>query len=417
VSIGTPSTTRSAATVPSGTAALRAQGNVRFGGLERLGNTLDSFVPFTQAISEDFFSQFMVLDGLGLWMARIWNSITRGRTPYKPEDDPTWNSNLNEAQQLGKIANGTLKGLNWGYFLEEAGREFLIGPGVFSTFATTYGLYRAFMNPAIRLSMPALTQLTDTLGQHIQAQHGHKALTPAQFKASTLNMLNGAIPDGALKSTIAQPLQDWTQAWGQYLDTAHQYQTTVSRQQHLAWSAKHWWNTRPINENNPRPPAKALAQLIQAEQQLESTAEQLRKAVVAFNHAQPNTPYDALHKLPLNLIDRNSNSGQLKTLAQNMDIDQFLNWTFGWRHVPKTLMQQANPKTPARQAVAKLLGQLTRSKFLGAMGGLIIVGVYTLMLTANFQSSKAYPGNKSRRADDLTSGGSPPNRPQKVGTP
>jgi hypothetical protein len=101
-------------------------------------------------------------------------------------------------------------------------------------------------------------------------------------------------------------------------------------------------------------------------------------------------------------MKRDAQKRRLTATTTPMDIDQFLNWTHNWRHVPKTLMKEAQPNRPGAEQVARLLGRLTRSKMLGAIGGLLVVAVYTLLLTKSFQSSKAYPGNRSRRASDIS---------------
>jgi hypothetical protein len=127
--------------------------------LNKLGSSLDTFAPFTQAITEDLFWQWMAVDVIALWMPRIYNSLVRGRNPYKATDDPSFNDSLNEGQQMTKLATGTFKGLNWRYFGEEASREFLIGPGMLGMMSVMYGLYRTVLNPAIRMPTRMLTVL------------------------------------------------------------------------------------------------------------------------------------------------------------------------------------------------------------------------------------------------------------------
>ena len=381
---------------------------VRYGGLpavslEKLGSNLDAFVPFTQAITEDFFAQFMVLDVLGLWVPRIWNSLARGREKYEADNDPTWHPGLNEFQQTGKIMGGWLKGLNWGYFLEEAGREFLIGPGVFSIFASTYGAYRATLNQAIRLPMPALTQLTDTLGQHIHDTAQGKPLDAAGFKAKTLGMLNTLIPDGPMRQAAQKPYQQWLAAWSDYLDTAHQYQQQHTQAQHVKGSFDHWWQTRPFRKPVDSAADTPLAKLIAAENRLKTAGQTLKDGVLNHTLNQADRAFDQMQTLDVRLKKRDVQKRSLKAVTAPMDIEQFLTWTHDWRHVPKTLMKEAQPTKAGAEQVARLLGRLTRTKMLGAVGGLLIVAVYTLLLTRSFQSSKAYPGNRSRRASDLNS--------------
>jgi hypothetical protein len=400
----------SSSTSVTGTTIQPAPTAVRYGGvpgvrLEKLGSTLDAFVPFTQAITEDFFAQFMVLDVLGLWVPRIWNSLARGRDKYEAENDPTWHPGLNEFQQTGKIMGGWLKGLNWGYFLEEAGREFLIGPGVFSIFASTYGAYRATLNQAIRLPMPALTQLTDTLGQHIRdtakSAPKNQSMDAVAFKAKTLGMLNNLIADGPARQAAQKPYQQWLAAWGHYLETAHQYQQQRTQGQHVKASVKHWWQTRPFKAKPPGNDAP-LGGLIAAEKRLQTAGEALKEGLLSYTLKQADQAFDQMHTVPVRLMKRDAQKRRLTATTTPMDIDQFLNWTHNWRHVPKTLMKEAQPNRPGAEQVARLLGRLTRSKMLGAIGGLLVVAVYTLLLTKSFQSSKAYPGNRSRRASDIS---------------
>jgi hypothetical protein len=377
--------------------------NTRFGAampaipLHKLGSSLDAFVPFTQAITEDLFWQWMAVDVIALWMPRIYNSLVRGRDPYNAAEDPKFNNSLNEAQQMGKLAVGTVKGLNWRYFSEEASREFLIGPGMLGMMSVMYGLYRTILNPAIRMPITVLTQLTDSFGQYAATASQSRSVEQ-QLPAFLTHMLSA---DADLQKAIKAPLQAWSQQWTHAMVTASRYRQQYHPGQRFLHAVQHWLDTRPFRAQRNALPTNALRPLVHADQQLKLAETALKQAVKHYNLSmKPDLHYTHTNQLPVRLQQRVDKG--LQSMVQPMDMDKLFALLNQWRNVPMATMHKLQAKPGAvAPAVSHVLAMLTRQKMLAVMVATLVTGLYLRGLTFIFQNNKDYPGNRGRHGQDL----------------
>jgi hypothetical protein len=469
-----------------------SQGNantVKFGrfGLERLGNSLDAFVPFTQAFTEDFFWQFVTLDIFALWMPRIYNSLTRGRQTYydlkrqaeqdsatstaqsanqsnNPSKNATNGENSgakspaaksstvpaqpNEFKEMASIATATVKGLNWGYFAEEAGREFLVGPGFFTLFGVVNSLYKLGLNQSIRLPLTALTRFSDAFGQALANEPAATTpMTAEKLATIAANSLEHSWKDSPHFQALKPQFMQWKQNWQQYLLAMHTYEQKVPRTQRWANGVSHWWQTRPFQPDGKKPTQSAWHQAVtHAENQLDKSAEKLKRAVVHYNHQQTGLNYKQLHHVPLNVpvrmskvrVDTNpvnastaklqhktaQKTAQLIEQQMPLYISEWLDQAKQWHQFPLDIMQGVakqsaagvagikNASAPAANTasatavaiskqVAKRLNHFTGLKLTTSLLSTGLIGLYLVYLTKLFQSSKQYPGNRSRRSSDF----------------
>jgi hypothetical protein len=358
----------------------------------RLGSSLDTFIPFTQKISEDFFWQFMALDVLGLWMTRVRNSLIRGRQEYKPEQDPSFTPNLSEPQQMAKIAGGFLKGLNWRYFGEEAGREFTIGPGILILTAGLYGLYRPLIGKGLFLPNQRLTQLGDTFGQQ----------AAGSFQQAAQGFLHNLVPDADLKAAVAGPLQTWQDAWTHHAEKRHLYRTENPTALRARWALQRWAQDKPFGGKIPLPePLKAL---MASEQRWQTAEARLKQAIFQYNEQHiPDLKYHRVNRLPITLLHREK--GGLKANLVWEDIDTFFHQLGYFQEVASRMLtrHQQGAKSWA-EAVTHTLNSVTRTKAIAVVMTTFLVGNYAQWLTRQLQGSKEYPGNRSRRIEDITRG-------------
>jgi hypothetical protein len=372
--------------------------------LERLGNSLDAFVPFTQAITEDFFWQFIMLDVFALWMTRIYNSLTRGRKPYQlPADKDSKNANRpHTVQEKAQIAAGTVKGLNWTYFAEEAGREFLVGPGFFSLFGMVYGLYRLNINQGIHLPIQALNRFSDTLGQHLRnTVKSSSPLTQAQLVQHAADSLTGQWQSAhGFIQQHGPHLKDWQHKWVQHMNAVIHYERSTPPQQRWKNGISHWWQTRPFKAKHSVTLPPNFQAVKKAEAALDQAAKALQDLALNFQLNQPNLDYTRLHDMPLTVMQRKGK--HLVKQTRPHTVQTWLAQAKQFQHVVLSLSKQ--PLNNPASDMARLLNRLTGQKLAAALTATGVVGAYLVLLTKLFQSSKQYPGNNSRRASDMLPG-------------
>lgn len=379
---------------------------------------VNHLVPTFQKVSEDLLYSFLAVDIFGLWGARITNSLIRGRVPYDATQDPTFSPGMNEAQQLQKIWGGFWRGVNVPYFLEEAFREFLIGPGWLTAAAGLMGAIRASAGNSIRLPMRAIAGLGDTLLSHAPAHapSAQAAMTPTATRAWLHAFTEGLLDDVHLKSTLAQvpgqPWQRWQQAYSDAVLAGQAWQQPRSKMQQLAESWQSWFRQRlrpaaaAASSATASNPAGSLGHYQASLTQLEAASARLKEAILHHNHrhlpwvhGQP--AYDQVNHITLRLYQRLPGGWQQGKHTQK--VSQFLQEMDTFRDVVGRMLW-THQRRPAQGLVAAsnaVLRRLAWEKWGASLLTLGAMVLYTRRMTEYLQSHRTYPGNDHRRISEL----------------
>jgi hypothetical protein len=387
---------------------------------------IGALVPTFQKISEDLLYGFLAVDIGGLWLFRIANSLIRGRKPYDATKDPDFKPGQSELSQINRIVKGFTKGVNLPYFVEEAYREFLVGPVWLAMSATTFGAYKAMMGNGMRMSMGTATLLSHTLMNHLH----HTALpttggtTPvlcakSNFIEQLKPFISNLLPsDGSLKSALLnhpnKPLFKYIEAWTNTIQSGLDYRENKPQLARTIESIMDWVNNvvkgragKPNVDSITQASPGSLGHYQNALLQLRQAEQHLKTAILAHQHTHHpilngQAQFNQVNQLQLKVQKRIANG--LESITIPKKITAFLHEMDLFRDITMSAFERYHETPHAgtlAQMVERQLETVSKQKLVGSVLAIGMLFYYTRALTEKLQSHKTYPGNDNRRISDL----------------